>query len=64
MALNPEILRFILGIKLRRARQEKGFGLKELARRTGVSVSYLSEIEKGKKHPKPDKLLQLAAALD
>lgn len=64
MALNSEILRYILGIKLRRARQEKGFGLKELAGRTGVSVSYLSEIEKGKKYPKHDKLLQLAGALD
>lgn len=64
MALNSEILRYILGIKLRRARQEKGYGLKELAGRTGVSVSYLSEIEKGKKYPKHDKLLHLAGALD
>ena len=29
-----------------------------------MSVSYLSEIEKGKKYPKPDKLLDLATALE
>lgn len=61
---NPEILRQILGLKLRRYRQEKGFGLKDLAAKAGLSVSYLSEIEKGKKYPKPEKLLLLAGALE
>jgi len=64
MSLNPESLRYILGLKLRKYRLEKGFGLKEMARRTGLSISYLSEIEKGKKYPKPDKLLELARALE
>lgn len=36
----------------------------ELAETTGVSVSYLNEIEKGKKYPKADKIVALAAALD
>lgn len=36
----------------------------ELAKKTGLSISYLSEIEKGKKYPKGDKILSLAAALD
>ena len=64
MNLNPESLRYILGLKLRHRRLDRGWGLKELANRTGMSVSYLSEIEKGRKYPKPDKLIQMAQALD
>ena len=56
-------LRFILGLKLRKLRQEKGLSLTDLAARAGMSVSYLSEIEGGRKHPKPDKLIRLAQAL-
>ena len=59
----PDRLRLILGVKLRALRHERGLGLKELAGRAGLSVSYLSEIEKGKKYPKPDKLVDLARAL-
>lgn len=36
----------------------------ELAARCGLSVSYLNEIEKGKKYPKAEKIMALAAALD
>jgi XRE family transcriptional regulator, fatty acid utilization regulator len=35
----------------------------DLSEKTGMSVSYLNEIEKGKKFPKPDKVQILAAAL-
>lgn len=57
-------LRLLLGLKLKTLRQERGASLKEIAGSAGVSISYLSEIEKGKKYPKPDKLLDLARALD
>ncbi len=63
ISLDADDLRFILGLKARRLRHEAGLGLKDVARRAGLSVSYLSEIEKGKKHPKPGKLLRLAEAL-
>ena len=56
--LEPESLRFILGLKLRNLRQERGLSLTALAGQAGLSVSYLSEIEAGRKHPKPDKLLR------
>ncbi|MEM6327701.1 MAG: helix-turn-helix domain-containing protein [Bacteroidota bacterium] len=59
----PDRLRLILGVKLRALREERGLGLKTLARSAGLSVSYLSEIEQGKKYPKPDKLVDLAHAL-
>ncbi len=55
--------RLVLGLKLRRARTEQGLGLQEVASRSGLSTSYLSEIEKGKKYPKPEKLVGLARAL-
>jgi transcriptional regulator with XRE-family HTH domain/predicted transcriptional regulator len=57
-------LRLILGLKLRNLRQARSEGLREIADRAGLSVSYLSELEQGKKYPKPDKLLRLAEALE
>ncbi len=62
--LDSEHLRYVLGLKLRSLRQEKGKPLKAIAARSGLSVSYLSEIEKGKKYPKPGKLIELARALE
>ena len=64
MEVSAENLRFILGMKLRQLRTEKKLTLKALAGRTGLAVSYLSEIEKGKKYPKPGKLLEIARALE
>ncbi len=49
--LDSEHLRYVLGLKLRSLRQEKGKPLKAIAARSGLSVSYLSEIEKGKEVP-------------
>jgi transcriptional regulator with XRE-family HTH domain len=59
----PDNLRLLLGLKVRAARDQRGWTLHELSRRAGLAVSYLSEIEKGKKYPKPEKLLGLASAL-
>lgn len=63
MSDSADRLRLVLGVKLKQLRQERGFTLQTVATRAGVSVSYLSEIEKGKKYPKPDKLIDLAHAL-
>jgi hypothetical protein len=63
MTVNSDNIRYILGLKLKQWRLRHGYTLKELAARTGLSFSYLSEIEKGKKYPKPEKLLQIANAL-
>ena len=56
-------LRFILGLKLSQLRKERGLPLKDVAGRADVAISYLNEIEKGKKYPKPEKILALAKAL-
>lgn len=63
MEINSESLRFILGIKVKQYRQRKQMSLKDVSEKTGLSVSYLSEIEKGKKYPKPEKIIQLAHGL-
>lgn len=63
MTQNADNFRLIFGLKLKRLRLKKGLALKDLAGRTGLSISFLSEIEKGKKYPKPEKIMQLATAL-
>ncbi len=63
MRQRPETLRYILGLKLRRFRQKRRLALKEVAAKTGLSISYLSEIETGRKYPKPEKILALSEAL-
>ena len=64
MSVNEEKLRFILGFKLKNLRQSHGLSLKDVAAKAGISISYLSEIEKGKKYPKTEKLLALADCYD
>jgi XRE family transcriptional regulator, fatty acid utilization regulator len=63
MSITPDNLRLILGLKVKSLRQGRSESLSELAKRCGVSVSYLSEIENGRKYPKPDVLLRLAEGL-
>ncbi len=56
--------KIIFGLKLKHFRQKQKMSLADMAKTTGMSVSYLSEIEKGKKYPKEDKLALMAEALD
>ena len=63
MSVSGENLRIILGIKLKQLRTEKKLSLKDLSEKTDLSISYLSEIEKGKKYPKPEKIIALAESL-
>lgn len=56
-------LRLILGLKLKNLRLERRCSLRVIAERAGMSTSYLSELEQGKKYPKPEMLLRLAGAL-
>lgn len=62
--MRADALKFLLGLKLKKSRVGKGFSLKVLSKISGLSSSYLNEIEKGKKYPKADKLMSLAEALE
>jgi XRE family transcriptional regulator, fatty acid utilization regulator len=61
--MNSENLKIIFGIKIKSFRAEQGLSLQDLSKKAGIAVSYLSEIESGKKYPKPEKLINLAQAL-
>ena len=63
MANDSNFIKTVFGLKMKQFRQKKNFSLQDLANLTGVSKSYLNEIENGKKYPKHDKIAQLAEAL-
>lgn len=63
MGISKENLNLVLGLKVSWLRQQRGLSLKELSEKSGMSISYLNEIEKGKKYPKADKIMSLAEAL-
>jgi XRE family transcriptional regulator, fatty acid utilization regulator len=60
---NNNKIRIIFGLKIRQLRMQKGLGLQDIANEVGFSISYLNEIEKGKKFPKVDKIMALANCL-
>jgi XRE family transcriptional regulator, fatty acid utilization regulator len=62
--LNEANVKLIFGLKLKQLRTEKALSLQQLADASGLSVSYLNEIEKGKKYPKAEKIAGLAEALE
>lgn len=63
IVINKQNIRLIFGLKLKQLRQQKGLSFADLSKSSGLSVSYLNEIEKGKKYPKTDKIISLADAL-
>ena len=64
MSTKNQNTRIIFGLKVRQYRQRRGLLFDDLAKRSGISASYLNEIEKGKKYPKNAKRAALAEALD
>ncbi|MCY7349943.1 MAG: helix-turn-helix domain-containing protein [Cytophagaceae bacterium] len=64
MPSNSDKVRLIFGLKVKHLRQDQRISLSDLATKSGLSVSYLNEIEKGKKYPKSEKIFALAKALD
>ena len=61
--MRGESVPVIFGIKMKQYRQERELSLKAFSQLTGLSPSYLNEIEKGKKYPKSAKILQIAEAI-
>ncbi len=64
MASDSGFIKTVFGLKMKQFRQKKNYSLQDLATLTGVSKSYLNEIENGKKYPKHDKIATLAFALN
>ncbi|MBC8152578.1 MAG: helix-turn-helix domain-containing protein, partial [Bacteroidetes bacterium] len=63
MSLPNDHIRLLFGLKLRQLRLDKRLSASDLAQKAGLSVSYITEIEKGRKYPKADKISALATAL-
>jgi transcriptional regulator with XRE-family HTH domain len=61
--INDSNIKLIFGLKLRQLRQDKRLLLSDLSKKSGISISYLTEIEQGKKFPKAEKIASLAEAL-
>lgn len=59
-----DLINIIFGMKVRQARLEAGLTLADLSRLSELSPSYLTEIEKGRKYPRADKIVKMAAVLD
>ncbi|WP_121906933.1 helix-turn-helix domain-containing protein [Ulvibacter antarcticus] len=64
MVLKEEYIRLIFGLKLKQIRTKRNLSLFGLSKLSGLSKSYLNEIENGKKYPKRDKILILAEKLE
>jgi len=57
-------LRTVIGATLRRKRQAQGRTLREVAGVAGVSLTYLSEVERGRKEASSEVLEAVCAALE
>ncbi len=62
--LTEENIRIIFGIKIKKLRSDLRLSLQQLSKKSGISISYLNEIENGKKYPKTDKINELSKALN
>ena len=62
--MEEEYIKLVFGLKLKQVRLKKNLSLFGLSKLSGLSKSYLNEIEKGKKYPKTDKIVLLAEKLE
>jgi transcriptional regulator with XRE-family HTH domain len=53
-----------LGERLRKIRTNKAFSLEELAKKTGLTRSFLSQVEKNRTSPSINSLIKIAEALE
>jgi hypothetical protein len=60
MGLNHKV---VFGMKLRQFREQAGLSLTDFALKTGLSASYVTEIEHGKKYPKAEKIARMSEVL-
>ncbi|MFB0903925.1 MAG: helix-turn-helix transcriptional regulator, partial [Nonlabens sp.] len=62
--MQEDYIKLIFGLKLKQIRTDKNLSLFGLSKLSGLSKSYLNEIENGKKYPKPDKIVLLSDKLE
>ena len=62
--MSLDLINIIFGMKVRQARLDAGLTLSEFAAMCDLSPSYVTEIEKGRKYPRTDKIVKMAQALN
>ena len=62
--MDGKTLKQILGKNVKFVRSKKGFTQAVLAEKAGISIIFLSSIERGTKYPKADILARLAKVLE
>lgn len=62
--MTNNLINIIFGMKIRQARLEAHLTLSEFASQCELSPSYMTEIEKGRKYPRADKIMRMAEVLD
>lgn len=63
MLSDIDTVKLIFGLKVAQLRKDQELSYQQLSDKTGLAISYLHNIEKGKKYPKADKIMALARAL-
>ncbi|MBL1127518.1 MAG: XRE family transcriptional regulator [Chloroflexi bacterium] len=61
--MSANLVNIIFGMKMRQARTEANMTLTEFAAACDLSPSYVTEIEKGRKYPRADKIMKIAEVL-
>ena len=61
--MSTNLVNIIFGMKVRQARTERGLTLTDFATLCELSPSYVTEIEKGRKYPRADKIMKMAEVL-
>lgn len=64
MLSDIDTVKLIFGLKIAQLRKDQDLSYQQLSDKTGLAISYLHNIEKGKKYPKADKIMALARALN
>jgi len=64
VGMDGEELKAVLGQNIKNLRVFRQYSQAELAEKADISIIYLSNIERGKKYPKPAILSQIAESLD
>jgi transcriptional regulator with XRE-family HTH domain/Zn-dependent peptidase ImmA (M78 family) len=61
--MNSQLINIIFGMKVKQGRTEAGLTVSEFAAQCNLSPSYVTEIEKGRKYPRADKIMSIAQVL-
>lgn len=54
----------LIGKRIQKLRKSKGYTQQQFSEMVGISTNYLSDVERGKSFPRPEKLVSIMNTLD